>query len=305
MEWTLPARPPFSLPAVIGSHGWVQLAPFRRDEAGGLVRVERLASGRVVELLVRPAPGGIRIVVDDRTGTTAPLLEAAEKAEITGKVTWMLGLDQDLSAFYALARQEPKLARVEGKAQGRILRCSTLFEDVVKTILTTNTTWSGTIRMVEALVSLYGSPLPADPTRRAFPTPEELAGTGAEALRSQARLGYRAPYILALARAVASGSLDLEALRTGRTDGGGELPTVEWRKWLLALQGVGPYAAACLLVILGRYDFVPVDSWALKLVSHEWHGGEAVGRAEVEAAFARWGAWQGLAFWFWDWSYSG
>jgi 3-methyladenine DNA glycosylase/8-oxoguanine DNA glycosylase len=53
-------------------------------------------------------------------------------------------------------------------------------------------------------------------------------------------------------------------------------------------------------MILGRYDFVPVDSWAMKMVSHEWYGGEAVGQAEVEAAFGRWGEWKGLAYWFWD-----
>jgi len=84
-------------------------------------------------------------------------------------VEWMLGLDQDLSAFYALARHEPKLAQVEERAQGRLLRCPALFEDIVKTILTTNTSWAGTIRMVEALVSQFGDPLPADPTRHAFP----------------------------------------------------------------------------------------------------------------------------------------
>ena len=65
------------------------------------------------------------------------------------------------------------------------------------------------------------------------------------------------------------------------------------------------YFAANLLMLLGRYDFVPVDSWALKLVSHEWYGGESVGRGEVEGAFERWGEWQGLAYWLWDWSYAG
>lgn len=28
---------------------------------------------------------------------------------------------------------------------------------------------------------------------------------------------------------------------------------------------------------------------------------ELVGPAEVEAAFARWGEWKGMVFWFWDW----
>jgi 3-methyladenine DNA glycosylase/8-oxoguanine DNA glycosylase len=105
--------------------------------------------------------------------------------------------------------------------------------------------------------------------------------------------------VLWLARAVGSGELNLEALKAA------DIPTSDLRKRLLAIKGVGRYAAANLLMLLGRYDFVPVDSWALKMVSHEWHDGRPVGQAEVEEAFARWGAWKGLAYWFWNWSYRG
>jgi 3-methyladenine DNA glycosylase/8-oxoguanine DNA glycosylase len=97
---------------------------------------------------------------------------------------------------------------------------------------------------------------------------------------------------------VASGSLDLELYKVK------DIPSEELRKELLAIKGIGEYAAANLLMILGRYDFVPVDSWARKLVSYEWHRGEPVGKKEVEAAFEDWGKWKGLAFWFWDWSYN-
>jgi 3-methyladenine DNA glycosylase/8-oxoguanine DNA glycosylase len=123
-----------------------------------------------------------------------------------------------------------------------------------------------------------------------------LAAADVETLKTAARLGYRAPYILDLARTVASGALDLEPLKT--TD----LPTPQLRKELLKLKGVGGYAAASLLMLLGRYDYLPVDSWAFKLVSSEWHDGAPIGPAEVEAAFADWGEWKGLAYWFWEWS---
>ena len=289
MKLTLPAHPPFSLSAVVRSHGWVRLAPFAEAEGGGLARVERLASGRVVELLIREATGSVSVEVDGQ-------LSEAERDEIRSKVVWTLGLDQDFSAFYVLARGEPKLAQVVERAQGRLLRSPTLFEDVVKTILTTNTAWSGTIRMTEALVSRFGDPLPTDLARHAFPTPDRLAAVDEETLRSVAKLGYRAPYVLELARAVASGTFDLESLKAA------DVPTVELRKRLLAIKGVGGYAAANLLMLLGRYDFIPVDSWALKMVSHEWHGGEPVGQAEVEVAFERWGKWKGLVYWLWDWS---
>ncbi len=293
MKWTLSARPPFSLPDVVRSHGWIQLVPFGRSEDSRvLTYVDQLASGRPVELRIEEAPGGVSVAVEDS-------LVQSERDEVSQKVTWMLGLDHDLATFYTLARGEPKLAQVEARAQGRLLRSPTLFEDTIKTILTTNTTWSGTIRMVEALVSQYGAALPPDPARHAFPTPKRLAAAGEEALRTSARLGYRAPYVLELARAVASGAVDLEGLKTTA------LPTPQLRKQLLALKGVGPYAAAHLLMILGRYDTIPVDSWALKVVSHEWHSGAPVGPAEVDAAFDRWGEWKGLAFWFWSWSYQG
>jgi 3-methyladenine DNA glycosylase/8-oxoguanine DNA glycosylase len=288
---TLPALPPFSLPAVLRSHGWVRLAPFSADEdRSQLSRIERLRSGQVVELVLEEANGGVTVEVFAD-------LSSIEEKEIGQKITWMLGLDQDLSPFYAVAREESKLAQVEPQAQGRILRSPTLFEDVVKTILTTNTSWAGTIRMVEALVSKFGDPWPGDRSRRTFPTASQLATLNDQTLRSVARLGYRSPFVLELAQGVASGELDLEGLQT--TD----QPTEELRQRLLGINGVGAYSAANLLIMLGRYDFIPVDSWARKLVSHEWHQGEPVRSVEVEAAFERWGKWKGLAYWFWGWSY--
>lgn len=289
-QFEMQGRAPYAFDAVVQSHGWVQLAPFAWSQDDRTMQyVDRLASGRVVTLLVRDAPGGAQVVVGDD-------LAPAESTEVADKATWMLALDQDLSAFYARARVEPKLQQVEAQARGRLLRSPTFFEDVVKTILTTNTTWSGTKRMVAALVQLYGEPLPGQVEQRAFPTPAALAAADVDTLKTAARLGYRAPYILELAQDVAAGRLDLEPLKT--TD----MPTPQLRKELLKIKGVGGYAAASLLMLLGRYDYLPVDSWAFKLVSTEWHDGAPIGPAEVEAAFAGWGEWKGLAYWFWNWS---
>lgn len=290
MEITLPARPPFSLYSVIHSHGWIRLHPFREEgDSSGMAYLAQLDSGQVVELHIQETPNGVDISFDSE-------LNADDCTEIERAASWMLGLDQDFSAFYQMARQEPRLANAAQRAQGRILRSPTLFEDVIKTILTTNTLWAATIRMNNNLVSQFGAQLPTNPTRRAFPSPARLAETDEETLRAQTRLGYRAPYVLDLARKVNGGELDLEALKTA------DLPTSELRKSLLAIKGIGNYAAANLLMLLGHYDYVPVDSWALKMVSQEWHGGEPVSQKDVEAAFEQWGAYKGLAYWLWDWS---
>jgi 3-methyladenine DNA glycosylase/8-oxoguanine DNA glycosylase len=251
-----------------------------------LTRIERLETGRVVGLHIHEAVGGVSVEVKDR-------LKGAEREEIGQKVWWMLGLGQDFTAFYKLARKEPSLTHVEEKALGRLLRSPTLFEDAVKTILTTNTTWQGTIRMVSALVAAYGDPLHTDPSRHAFPAPSHLARASESDLR-QLGLGYRAAYVRALAQLVCDGGMDLEVLKTS--------PTPEIRRQLLAIKGIGDYASASLLMLLGRYDYLPIDSWARKLVSEEWYDGKPVGPDEVEKAFEQWDSWKGLAYWFWRWS---
>lgn len=290
MEITLPARQPFSFYSTVYSHGWVQMAPFRFDEERKLLHyVTRLENGHVVELCMGETPDGIRVSSENT-------LNHSEQEEVAALVRWMLALDQDLSIFYAAVEKEPKLAHVRSKAQGRVLRSATLFEDVIKTVLTTNTLWAATKRMNSNLIKQFGETLPEDPSRRAFPTAQKLAEATEETLRAETRLGYRAPYVLAIARTVADGEIDLEGLKNNG------LPTPELRKKLLSLKGIGGYAAANLLMILGRGDYLPVDSWAMKMVSQEWYNGEPVTAKQVEEAFAHWGEWKGMAYWFWNWT---
>ncbi len=293
MHLTLPARQPFSFHSVVHSHGWMQLAPFRFDEEhSALFYVDRLANGRVVEYHLSAAPDGVSVDVSGR-------FSKSERDEIARKAEWMLGLDQDFTLFYKVARLEPKLRHVRKLARGRVLRSPTFFEDVLKTILTTNTLWGATKRMNLNLIAAYGEPLPGLDGLRAFPTPERIAQATPDELRQIVRVGYRAPSIHELASRVASGDLDVEAFKTS------PLPTLELRKELLKIRGIGPYASANLLMILGRSDFIPIDTYALKMVSHEWHKGKPVTAKQVEKAFLKWGEYKGLAFWFWDWEYEG
>ena len=293
MQLTLVARKPFNFHSVVMSHGWVQLAPFRIDEQNfALSYVDRLRNGRVTEYRIREAPQGIMVDAPGR-------FSKAEQNEIARKIEWMLALDQDFSLFYKVACMEPKLRHVRKLANGRVLRSPTFFEDVLKTILTTNTLWAATKRMNLNLIAAYGEPLLSSDGSRAFPTPERLAQATSDELRQIVRVGYRAPAIHELAARVDSGELDVEAFKTS------PLPTLELRKELLKIRGIGPYAAANLLMILGRSDFIPIDTYALKMVSHEWHNGKPITAKEVEAAFLKWGEYKGLAFWFWDWKYNG
>lgn len=290
MRLELPARPPFNFQATVLSHGWRRLAPF---SWGGerLGRVEHLFTGRVVRLDIQGSDGLTGVMVDISTNDA---LTNGEVGEIEGKVSWMLGLEEDLSAFYRLCKGEPALSHVVEEGKGRVLRSPTVYEDVVKTICVTNCTWRQTEGMVERLVEGLGEPYPPEPSQRAFPTPEAVAEAG-EGYLQEIKLGYRASSIAQLSCQAASGDLDLEGLK------GSPLETEELYKGLKSIKGVGEYSAAHILALLGRYDYLGVDTWARRLVSERFFGGAPVTDKEVQEVFAPWGEWRFLAYWFWDW----
>jgi 3-methyladenine DNA glycosylase/8-oxoguanine DNA glycosylase len=178
-------------------------------------------------------------------------------------------------------------------------RGATVFEDVVKTICTTNCTWSSTVRMVGALVGSLGEPS-AGGHGRAFPTPEAMAAAPEAFYRDVARAGYRGAYLRALADSVAEGSLDLEALAAAPP---ADLPDGELEQQLLALPGVGPYAAAHIMMLIGRHSRLILDSWTRPTYAR-LNGGRKVGDRTIERRFRRYGPYAGLAFWLYltrDW----
>lgn len=308
---SIAATAPFDFARTLYSHGWVSLAPNVWDPNRETVeRVHRLSSGEVVLLAMardeseragKPADGAERVGKPaDGVSVTVHhegALPAAAREEITRAVSRMFRLDEDLSEFYALCTERGGPWAGVADGLGRLFRSPTLFEDVVKTILTTNVQWGGTQRMVRELVQAFGDPLPAsqgpaDRPQRAFPTPKAVAAVSSEAFAEAVELGYRAPYVHELARRVTSCDLELEALATS------DFPTPELENELRAIKGVGPYAAATLLMLIGRYDVLAVDTVFREFVSRRYFGGDRVSDAELEAVYEPWGRWKYLAYWF-------
>ncbi len=229
----------------------------------------------------------------NRATVTVPsggrLPPASERATLLAQVRHMLRLDEDLSAFYTLAQADPALAWAAAGA-GRMLRSPSVFEDVVKTICTTNCTWSATERMVGALVRELGLPAEADRDHRSFPTPEAMASADDAFYNDAAKTGYRGAYLRTLAGDVAEGRLDLEQLNDP------ELPDAEVAERLLALAGVGPYAMAHMMMLLGRYRPLILDSWT-RPTYRRLAGRPRITDRGIERAFRRYREFAGLAFW--------
>lgn len=282
------APAPFDFETTARAHGWVALRPFDwHAPTGELSRIHRLESGRVIRLRMRDGGPTVRLEVEaDRP------LSPAEEAEARRAVRRVLRLDEDLGEFYRLnARMDGWALRLRA-GSGRLLRCPTLFEDIVYTLCTTNIAWSGTIRMVDRLVDRLGDPFPGREEWRAFPSPAAIAAAGPDFLKQETGLGYRSGYVWELAEAVAGGRLDLRAFEDPA------LPTETLRQELRQIKGVGAYAAATLLMILGRYEHLAIDSEMRAFVSKKYFQGQPATDDQIRAIYAPWGRWQYLAYWF-------
>jgi 3-methyladenine DNA glycosylase/8-oxoguanine DNA glycosylase len=294
-----PKGEPINLLRTLTSHGLASLPPMHVDESTCTLEVTVPIPGarpRTVRVTSATADTA-RVTVLGRPPSDGVL------ARVRQAVTHILRLDEDLSPFYAMAAADPDLTWAAAGA-GRMLRGSTVFEDVIKTICTTNCAWSATERMVGALVSHLGEPAPSAPATgpagRAFPTPEAMAAASEAFYRDTVRAGYRGAYLKKLAKSVAAGTIDLEALGRATVD---DLPDDELAARLLALPGVGPYAAAHIMMMIGRHSRLILDSWTRPTYARIANRKRASDGA-MKWRFRRYGRYAGLAFWLYltrDW----
>src|SRR5918997_729197 len=115
MDFKIDAPRGFDFRRTLGSHGWSELAPCEYVNDGELRRVLDLGEKEPVTLTINGDRTAVRVSASRKLGK----LEA-----------------------------EPEFAWVARDGAGRLLRSPTVYEDLVKSIMTTNCSWSLTRKMV-------------------------------------------------------------------------------------------------------------------------------------------------------------
>lgn len=115
--------------------------------------------------------------------------------------------------------------------------------------------------IVQRLCEQYGETVPFDgQTLYTFPQPAVLAALQPDDL-APLRAGYRAPYLIDAARAVQTGTLSFDVLRTVSTE--------DARRAVMQLRGVGRKVADCFLLFgLHKLNAFPVDTWMKKATAY-------------------------------------
>ncbi len=232
---------PIDLRLTVMSHGWAQLPPWSWDPAAGrLTRAERVGGTTGTVVVKQSDPLSLSVTIEG--------FVPADHRELLRRVRRWVSAEWDPAPAVASLRPAlPDEAALIEQGAGRILRCSSFYEDFVKTVLTINTSWSATLRMSAALV--------AEPGGGAFPTPGAVLDYGERALRERAKLGFRAPTVIAATRRM----LD-DGVVNSQGDAEEGCPAHDY---LTTIKGIGPYAAAHCRLLLHDFSRIPIDTVAV------------------------------------------
>ncbi|VAX17777.1 hypothetical protein MNBD_NITROSPINAE02-533 [hydrothermal vent metagenome] len=278
----LKAGGPFSLKLTAMSHGFCQAPPFEWDKAKEeLSMAVKLGSRKPMVITIKESREGALI----KTGETLGL---DEKKILKKTVAHCLRLDEDFSRFYEMCESEPKLKNAATHGAGRMLRSPNAFEDIVKSICGTNIAWSQAVKAIHAICRLGERAGEGD--RRMFPTPKKISNAGAKWLRQEARVGYRAEYIIELCDNVLDRSLDLAKVDKGKLEG------EELRKFFLSIKGIGKSTAHYLLMLHGEYSYLSIDSATHAFMKKLT--GKKMTDSDIEKRYSEYGRWKALVLWY-------
>ena len=239
MPTRLSIKPPsdYLLKRDVCSYGYFLLPPNVWDpEDLTLARPLDLGRGIVTLVIAQPdhRRGRPLRITADRT------LSRAEAGQAKRLLTRMLRLDDDTVAEFH--RLDPRWKR-SGRA--RLFRSPTFFEDVVKTVTSCNVQWPSTVTMNRRLCEVINP---------AFPRPTQLARRRPSTLRARCRVGYRDQRLIDLAKMFVRGEVEPAWFEDPANDDDTVFDA------LTELPGIGPYAAANIMQLIGRYSRLAIDT---------------------------------------------
>jgi DNA-3-methyladenine glycosylase II len=202
--------------------------------------------GRPIAFRVRPLHGRDAPALEVSLFTDEPL-PAPQRRAALDRVRAVLGLDDDLDAFYALAARDEAFALLTERYRGlRHVRFPSPFEAACWGVINQRVAQQVARRWKEGLTRRAGGCVRVDGEEHwCFPEPAAVARLDDEELARLVPGGRRAKALAALARAF--GDVGDRFLA--------EAPVDAVRAWLRAIHGVGPFTSGLVLFRgLGRFD---------------------------------------------------
>ncbi|MGI9060005.1 MAG: DNA-3-methyladenine glycosylase 2 family protein [Ktedonobacteraceae bacterium] len=215
-----------------------------------------------------------------------PMTEDIQLATID-RITFFLGLEDDLRPFYAIGREDAIFAPIVEQLYGyHQVKFTTPFENTCWAVISQRNPMANAIKVKHLLTETFGSSITVNGiVYRAFPEPAQLVAADEDKLMSVIRHARRTEYVRSVAAAF--DGVDEQFLRTA--------PYEEVEAWLQSIKGIGEWSANFVLLRgLGRMDRTPVtEKRMFEVVSRLYNAGQAVSAEDVRRIAEQYGPYQG------------
>jgi 3-methyladenine DNA glycosylase/8-oxoguanine DNA glycosylase len=236
-----------------------------------------------------------RVTASEQGNLDVWLVQQSGEADVAASVqtlSYILGIDDNPHPFFEYAQTQPKLWAMVEPLQGmRWLKTPTVYDALIGVIIEQHISWVSAQRYQQALVQWAGNIIYHEGRAYyAYPTPEQLAGASFDDLSEVKVTTRRKALMLELSQEIASGKLDIEALR--------QMPIDDAYRSLMGMKGIGHWSAAFIAARgLGSYAFIPDGDVALQAAANEYfnHAKGKLTAAQTRALYERFGEFGGAA----------
>lgn len=288
-EFYLRPKPPYNFELTVHKPaGWSLFTPFEVFDKGtlwtafyiegALTGLKLCSKGTIERPLIQ-----VQVYLKD-----VPTIE--QKETIERVLAGRLSVDEDLGAFYLMARKDPILRHTVDDLYGmHDTDPSCLFSEAVLAILLQMAALKRSEEMMECMIKKFGEPAEFNNKKiLVWPTPRKIAAAKAKDM-DRCKLGYRAKYVRQLASVLKmDGALSVDELK--------RLDPDEAKRRLLKLPGIGDYSAD----IVSPHGGFPIDAWSADVFGKLFFGDGSTGRGgigKVKAeGISRWGKFAWMAF---------
>lgn len=225
-------------------------------------------------------PRLIATVSGDSSGTT--------RVKVTDLLTQMLGLQIDVSPFYAMAKHDRLLGPLAEEFRGlKPPRFPSVFEALVNAVACQQLSLTVGIELLNRMALEL---TPSNTGQPAFPEPEYLVRLRAQRLRHLGFSYSKSQSVLQLSRGILAGKINLEPLEL--------LNNLSAVVQLMELRGVGRWTAEYVLLRgLGRIDVFPGDDVGARNRLALWLGRKGpLDYDGVRRALRKWHPYAGLVY---------
>jgi DNA-3-methyladenine glycosylase II len=249
-----------------------------------------MIGGRVTELAVRQSGSSAapRLVIT----ATPSLRTLADRRRARSIVDGLLGVHINLSEWYRLAHRDRRLAELADRFRGvKPPRFPTVFEALVNAFACQQLSLVVGIELLNRLAAVCDVRRGTGASAHyAFPTPRDVAGRPPASYRAIGFSGQKVRALLALARGMNEGAIDLDTLALDRD---GDICAK-----LLQLRGVGRWTAEYVsLRGLGRLHVFPGDDIGAQKSLAQWLGRPVpLDYAGVAKAVEHWQPYAGMVY---------